>query len=196
MQGFEFLLKEIVLLLPPPPPSPLLLLHSISGCTRDILHVRSSQHCSPHSLQFTAPFAKAPAVLTIAMSRLGTFVPFDYGTADGTSTSLHPSQRLLLPNTNTSKIPWCRHIYAERRGVAKRRTDVHQHRSFTARSATQCSATWKAGSFQASPDFPRIFSSSKVPRLVYNSPPLFRILRQINPVHSLTANSFKIHVNG
>ena len=123
------------------------ILHSISGCTRDIparaqftalfatqpaVHstVRhtacSSQHCSPHSLQFTALFAtqpadhstvrhtacshhtaKAPAVLTIAMSRLGTFVPLDYGPADGTSTSLRRPPRLLPPNINTSTVPWC-----------------------------------------------------------------------------------------
>jgi hypothetical protein len=57
------------------------------------------------------------------------------------------------------------------------------------------SPSWEADSHSASQEIPRLLWNPKVHYRVYNSPPFFPLLRQMNPVHDFPPYFRKIHSN-
>jgi hypothetical protein len=58
----------------------------------------------------------------------------------------------------------------------------------------QC-PSWEANRFSASQGIPSILWNPKVRYYIYKCPPPFLILSQLDPVHTLTFHSLKIHLN-
>jgi hypothetical protein len=57
------------------------------------------------------------------------------------------------------------------------------------------SPSWEANRFVASQEIPRILWNPKIHYSIHKRPPTFSILSQLNPVHTPTSYSLKIHRN-